>query len=129
MTNEPVIIAEFAGTQVPTKSRIEHYTQKEILVKSAKAFGVCWLTALVVAFVPVIHFVISPIALIAGPFAAVFVYYKVRKLPRKVEGQVACNHCHAETDFFFVNVPPPFYEMCKHCRTGYEILWPPKTAP
>ncbi|MBC7658984.1 MAG: hypothetical protein H7249_04685 [Chitinophagaceae bacterium] len=121
---QPVIIAEFAGIQVPTHSHVELYNSKELMVKAAQALGVCWGTAAITIFIPVIHLVVTPLALICGPFAAVFVYIKARKLPRLVDGSVTCNHCKAETKFHFVNASPPFYEQCQACRTGYEVLWP-----
>lgn len=122
------VIAEFAGKQVVADAHVEHYSQKECVKKGLKAFGYCWATAGICLFVPVIHFVITPIALIAGPIAGLFVFSKVQKLPRLIEGKVDCGHCGKRTSFRFFFKNPRYYEVCEHCKTGYEVLWPASEA-
>lgn len=127
--NKPLVIfAEFAGRVVPTESHVEFYSQKEVIMKALKALGVCWLTAAITVFIPIIHLVVTPLALVSGPLAALFVFFKVQKLPRLVEGSVVCQHCQKTTRFRFHNMNPRFYEICEHCRTGYEILWQARKA-
>lgn len=126
MDKKTVVNAEFAGVLIPTQSRVAYYSQNECLKKAFKALGICWLTAGVTVFIPIIHLVITPLALLAGPIAGLFVFIKVQKLPRLVEGSVICNHCSTLTHFHFLNANPRYYEVCEHCRTGYEILWPPQ---
>jgi hypothetical protein len=128
VTAKPIILAEFAGKEVSANAHVEHYSQKECIQKGFKALGVCWLTAGICLFVPVIHLVVTPLALLAGPLAGLFVFTKVQKLPRLVEGTVTCQHCQKVTGFKFHNANPRYYELCEHCRTGYEILWPPKAS-
>ncbi|MBC7532252.1 MAG: hypothetical protein H7318_11785 [Oligoflexus sp.] len=128
MDKPVVVFAEFAGKVVPTQSLVEFYAQNEIVKKASKALAVCWATAALTIFIPIIHLVLTPIAFIAGPFAALFVFFKVQKLPRLIEGSVVCQHCQKQTHFRFHNMNPRYYEICEHCRTGYEVLWPAKEA-
>ncbi len=119
------IEVEFAGQRYQAEADIEYFNSKELTQKALKALGVCWGTAILTIPIPVIHLVIPPLAILAGPFAAILVYLKAKKLPRKIDGTTVCAHCKAETDFLFRNAAPPYYEQCTQCKTGYQVIWPP----
>lgn len=129
MLKKENIAVVFAGQEVLTLADVEYFTQQDRVLKAAQALGICWGVALLCAVVPIIHFVITPLALVMGPLAACFVYFKVKKLPKRVEGRVSCGHCQALTDFRFVQAKPPLFEACGSCKTGYEVLWPPRSPP
>lgn len=125
MTTDAKININFAGKEVAVLAKITYFTQREIALKALQSLGICWAVAAVCVLVPILHFVLTPAAFLAGPIAAAFVYFKVQKLPKFLEGSVRCLHCSSDTDFAFANAKPPFYEMCRNCRTGYEVIWPP----
>lgn len=115
----------FAGKTASSEADVVYFSQSEAALRGVKTLGICWAVAVVCVFVPVLHFVLTPAAVLAGPIAAVLVYLKTQKLPKSVDGKTECGHCKATTTFHFVNAKPPFYDSCKACKTGYEILWPP----
>lgn len=115
-----------AGKEVVVPAEVEYYSQQERVKKAAQALGVCWAVALLTVPVPILHLVITPLALFMGPLMAIFVYIKVKKLPKKLQGSVTCGNCQALTEFNFVETKPPLFDACKQCRTGYEVLWPPR---
>lgn len=116
----------FAGKELETLAVIESFTQKERLHKAFKAFAICCLVGAICVFVPVLHFVLTPLALVVAPFAAFFVYEKVKGLPKTVQGQIPCANCGTVTSFHFKEDKPPLYDACQSCKTGFEVLWPPK---
>ncbi len=128
MNNQEEIIAEFVGKKVPTHASYLRYSKQDALKRSLGSLGLCWIVGLVCVAVPVLHFVLTPMALICGPFVAVFVYIKTQKLPKFVKGSVECLHCKTSTAFDFVEAKPPLYTVCEACRNGYEVLWPPGVA-
>ncbi len=121
------IRTNFAGKEVLVKGQASYYTPQESLFKALKTIGICWAVGLVCVLVPVLHFVLTPAAILAGPIAAILVYNRTQKLPKKLSGSVCCVHCNTLTPFLFENAKPPLYEMCKSCRTGYEVIWPPES--
>ena len=117
----------FAGKEVLTSGLVSYFSSQESLVKALKSLGVCWAVAALCILVPILHFVLTPAALLAGPVAAAIVYAKTQKLPKKLSGSVVCSHCNTSTTFLFENAKPSLYEMCANCRTGYEVIWPPES--
>ncbi len=119
------IMADFVGKQIPTTATYSRFSKQEALKRALQSLGLCWVVGLICVAVPVLHFVLTPMALVAGPFVALLVYSKTQKLPKFVKGTVECIHCKSVTSFEFENVKPPLYTVCESCRTGYQILWPP----
>lgn len=128
MEKAVTIRTNFAGREVLTDGFASYFSSQESMVKAFKSLGICWGVGLLCVFVPVLHFVLTPSAILAGPVAALLVYNKTQKLPKKLSGTVICSHCKAQTAFLFEEAKPPLYEMCKSCRTGYEVIWPPVAA-
>lgn len=121
-----LITTNFAGQEITTEGKASYFTVRESTLKALKSLGICWVVGVLCIAVPILHFVLTPAALLAGPVAAILVYFKTQKLPKRLSGTVECLHCKTNTSFLFENAKPPLYEMCKNCRTGYEVLWPPK---
>jgi hypothetical protein len=129
MTVQERIFADFVGTQVPTEASFSRFSKQEAIKRALQSFGLCWAVGLVCVAVPVLHFVLTPAALVSGPFVALLVYKKTQTLPKEVRGEVRCRHCQQPTTFEFIHVKPPLYTVCQSCRNGYQILWPPKSHP
>lgn len=127
MSPQVNVAVYISGQETLVPAEAELYSSKERLKKAAQALGICWAVALLSVPVPVLHFVIVPTALLMGPIAGFFVYLKVKNLPKSVKGSVPCLNCHATTQFSFVDQKPPLFDACSHCRTGYEVLWPPRS--
>ncbi|RYZ89161.1 MAG: hypothetical protein EOP04_07575 [Proteobacteria bacterium] len=117
----------FAGKEIETQAEIEMFSQQERLKRALQTFGICLLVAIICLPVPVLHLVIPPAALLSAPFAALFVYLKVKTLPKLVAGEVTCQHCQTLTKFRFENVKPPLFDSCIACKTGFEVIWPPRS--
>lgn len=64
----------------------------------------------------------------AGEAYGVEVVSQHRHTKGVVKGSVVCPHCQNPSAFLFENAKPPLYDMCKTCKTGFEVLWPPMSA-
>lgn len=126
MAQKVKLNTNFAGQVVPAEAEVVYYSQAEAAMRGVKTLVICWVVGLICVFVPVLHFVLTPAAILAGPVAGILVYIRTQKLPKLVDGKTQCGHCKAETAFNFQHQKPPFYDSCKSCKTGYEILWPPQ---
>lgn len=56
------------------------WTHAQRAQRAAKALGLCWGAAIVAVFLPLLHFVLVPALLIAGPVAALVRYREQRSV-------------------------------------------------
>ncbi|RYZ91261.1 MAG: hypothetical protein EOP04_01135 [Proteobacteria bacterium] len=127
MSQKTSVAVYFAGKEVLVPAQVDYFSTNERMKKGAQALCICWAVGIAFLIVPAIHFIASPLAFILGPIMAIFVYQKVKKLPKKVVGDINCGNCGASSHFEFFEVKPPLFEACHACRTGYEVLWPPRS--
>ncbi len=83
----------YAG-HADTSARLDEvvWTQAQRVQRALKALGLAWGAAIAAVFLPLLHFVLVPALLIAGPVAALVRYREQRSL-RGFEG--ACPACGA----------------------------------
>jgi hypothetical protein len=117
-----------------TKVRVAHRTDADKFhmttmdVKSltpfdrvTSAFGAlifCWFIALVCVAIPVLHFFLVPLGLIAGVVAF---FYKLQLHERRKQTEIKCPSCEKPLVIKAGSFNWPLKETCGECRSGLLI--------
>ncbi len=104
----------------------EKPTFKNSVLKGVKAWLGLWAVAIVCVPVPVLHLVITPLALLFGPIIGLLVFYRSRRLIAHLEVSGECPECKSPFTAEFRDTLPPLYGMCPSCKAGYEVVLPQK---
>lgn len=97
------------------------FSSAERMSRAAKVLGVAWLLALITAFIPIAHFFLVPLFLIAGPVMG-FMKYKAETVLEKVSGD--CPECSKEVDIVLEpsdKLPKRTY--CPDCNKPLQLLY------
>ncbi len=96
-------------------------TSGERLVRAGKILGLCWVLAVIAVFIPVLHFILVPLLLIAGPVMA-YLKYRVTELAEKADG--VCPECQAEVS---IPLDPadrlPKWTYCPACNKPVQLVY------
>lgn len=97
----------------------EWFTQRQRIKRAAIVWLVLWLLAILAIAIPVVHFVLAPLLLIAGPVAA-YLRYRERIMATRIEAE--CPLCN---DDIFVSLPVktelPHWEVCPQCHGHIQL--------
>jgi hypothetical protein len=115
--------------QVRIGSRVENSTSGQVLLKSwtkqertrrsFKALGFCWLLAVGAVLIPILHFVLVPTFLLAGPIAFFWVANQEDEISG---GKGVCPECSKEFEIVRTAVKWPITDICNHCRAELKIF-------
>lgn len=97
---------------------VQSFTGPERLRRAAKWCALCWACAIPAALIPVLHFVLVPGLLVAGPIVGALVYRREHII---VGGKGECPECQGELLIEKGPVRWPLHEICKDCRAPVEI--------
>ena len=103
-----------------------HYNKRQRLIRMLKWWGLVWLSAIVSVAIPVAHFVLVPLLLIAGPIAAV---HQWRQISRITNGKGICPNCQSVTEITKGPNQWPIEDVCRHCRRFLKIEKAPCALP
>jgi len=94
------------------------FTSQDRLKRASKILGICWGIAIVCIPIPLIHFTVLPLALIAG----IVLFFKNLKQESLITGgQGTCPECRKIFKVGKATNKFPLNEMCEHCQTSVEI--------
>jgi len=77
-----------------------------------------WGLGLVAIFIPLLHFVLVPLLIIAGPFAFYWVAGQEQII---LGGKGECPECQREFEIARSPVKWPLSDLCNHCRSQLNI--------
>lgn len=98
--------------------RRQRWSESERL-KRALTFGaICWGVGGIAVFLPIIHFVLVPLAALAGPIVAWALW---RQSARLCGGTGTCPCCHAPLEISPAADRWPLDELCTQCRRALVI--------
>lgn len=80
---------------------------------------ICWAAAALAILIPVLHFFLVPLGLIAG--LGIFIY-KIRLKHRRSQTELVCPSCQAEFVVKSGSFNWPILETCSECRSDLKIL-------
>ncbi len=115
----PVWISNMGGDQGEGLVRIEVFSTAQRVVRALKLGGICWLAAIGAVFLPIIHFILVPSLLLAGPVIAGW-QWSCRE--RIVDGEGVCPSCQAKLPIAGGTVRWPLAESCPECNRGLQIV-------
>ncbi len=97
------------------------FSSTERMVRAGKLLGIAWLLALITAFIPIAHFFLVPLFLIAGPVMA-FMKYKAETVLEKAHG--ACPECSKTVDIILDPTDKlPKRTYCPDCNKPLQLLY------
>lgn len=97
---------------------VQHLSMFERSISAFGALVICWFAAVLFVAIPVMHFVLVPLGLIAG--VAAFIY-KLTRHERKSETNIKCPSCKAALKLKAGAFNWPIKENCGECRVGLLI--------
>lgn len=100
-------------------------TSRERLARAGKLLALCWGLAVIAVFIPIAHFFLVPLFLIAGPVMA-YLKYRVTELAEKAEG--VCPECQASVSIALEPADRlPKWTYCPACNKPVQLVY--HTAP
>ena len=103
------------------KLNTQLFSSGERTTQALKVFGLCWLLAGVTALIPIAHFFLVPLFLIAGPVMA-FNKYRVESAVDSAEGE--CPECNESVS---ISLDPadklPKWTYCPKCSKPLHLVY------
>jgi len=97
----------------------KHFTSSQRIKRASLAWAIMWLLALASAFIPIAHFLLVPVFVIAGPTLA-YLRYQQQHVPQAVEGQCPCCQQHFRLPLD-QRTTLPYRDVCPHCDKHLQI--------
>jgi hypothetical protein len=117
---QPVTIRGAGDEQPPSPGqvRIEEWTKPERTRRALKLGAACWGLALFSVILPLVHFVLVPLLLLAGPIVVIHILGVESVI---LEGEGACPHCRAPFTIARRSLAFPFHDHCTACGRGVTV--------
>ena len=97
------------------------FGSSERMGRAGKILGICWSLALITLFIPLAHFFLVPLFLIAGPVMA-FMKYKAETVLEKAHGD--CPECSKTVDIILDPADKlPKRTYCPDCNKPLQLLY------
>lgn len=108
-----IAITAQAGRREIGALRLRCFSKRERLRRALGVWVMAWVAAVPAALIPVAHFVLVPVLLLAGPLLG-YRRYRVVHCPLAVEGR--CPLCrHHFTLPADARARLPYWDLCPHC--------------
>lgn len=118
-----ILLVSPSGKQQPATVTVEEWNKQERLRRGLKFFGICWGAAVVAVFIPILHFILVPLLVLAGPIIGYYFYQQERM---SLGGQGMCPNCGALLKIEKGPAKWPSEEMCTACHTMLAVT---RTTP
>jgi len=114
MHNQPSpVTLSASGKTSKGEVQIVTFSNSERTVRALKVLGICWGIGLFSILIPVLHFVLPPIFLLAGPIVGLMRYSIKSKI---LEGQGICPICAADFKITPTKATFPLDDICEACH-------------
>lgn len=107
-----------SGRDTAGQVRIESWDQSARLRRAAKTWAGCWGVAIAVIPFPLLHFVIPPVMLLAGPIAGIYVYTRQSVV---LGGEGECPECGKNFPIARLANRFPQSDLCTHCQSDVKL--------
>jgi hypothetical protein len=100
------------------ETNVVHLSVPKRLTTALKSLLICLAIAVLCVFIPVLHFVLVPLAVLVG---LVIFYLQMTPAVCLVNGTITCPNCEKQ---FAVGTGPfrwPKHEVCPHCKTEMNL--------
>lgn len=106
------------GKETRGQVYVRTFPPRERIFRALKFLGLGWGAAVVAVFIPILHFILVPLFLIAGPAIAFWAYGQTSVV---LGGQGTCPHCGASLPLERSADRWPLDDLCSRCRNRVKI--------
>lgn len=106
------------GTEAAATVEFEFFSPGRARKRALQTWIYCWGAAIGAVFLPLLHFVLVPTLIVAGP--VVFLIMS-RSRTRMLGGRGTCPGCHAEFMIGAGQTQNRFYDLCTVCRREVTV--------
>ncbi len=107
-----------SGESAEFSVRVIQWTPKERTQRAVKIVAIGLSLSFIFIFLPIVHFVLLPLALILTPIIAWYTYRQVEEIPAQ---NLGCPHCGASAQMPSQTQFTKQEVLCDSCRTVLEI--------
>ena len=100
------------------KISVSEYSDAERTKRALKTLAMIWGGAIACVLIPMLHFVLVPSGLLAGPIAA---YWRYGIKSEIKEGAIPCPKCGKEVMIEKQRLQWPMNEMCTACQSDFKL--------
>ncbi|MGE4234192.1 MAG: hypothetical protein AB7F43_12760 [Bacteriovoracia bacterium] len=102
----------------PGTIQVRSWNSKERMTRALKYGGMCWAIGICCIVLPIVHFILVPAFLIAGPIVALVVYKREKVV---LGGEATCPSCQKKTPISKGVFRFPTTDTCDHCRCNLMV--------
>ena len=113
-----LLTEERQGRTSPGKITVQFWDSKDRTRRAFKFWGICWGGAMFAVILPLIHFVLVPSLLLAGPCVAVYLLTRESVV---LGGQGTCPACQAALPIARTAYRFPISDVCSSCQSWVKI--------
>lgn len=98
---------------------LQFWDQKARFRRAAQTWAACWGGAIIAVLIPLVHFILVPTLLLAGPIAASIIYGQKDVV---LGGTGTCPHCGKPFDIVRNKLSWPLSDICASCQKEAKIF-------
>lgn len=106
------------GDSEPGTASVQELTSSDCMKRALKTLGIFWGIGVAGVFLPVVHFIIVPTALLLGPIFAIRTY---RQKTMISDVKALCPQCKAVLKIDKTAGQWPLKDFCQGCRNQIKI--------
>ena len=110
--------SDLEGISTLGEIRVQDWNPRERAVRALKSGAACWMAALVSIIIPLLHFVLVPGFLIAGPILAYVVFGQEKVV---LSGEGTCPKCREILPIARSAYRFPISDLCTRCQCSVKI--------
>ncbi|MBN8554346.1 MAG: hypothetical protein J0L93_02785 [Deltaproteobacteria bacterium] len=115
---KPISTTTRSGEKNQGQLRIIFWSKEERLKRALKAAGIGLGLTFIFIFLPIVHFILVPLALIITPLVSVYLYKQTEEVPKQ---NLICPKCAANVEVSSSNKFEKIELICDSCRSVLEI--------
>jgi hypothetical protein len=112
-------LSDQEGHATTAPAECKHFSPLDARTNAMKWAGGCFLVALCMLPIPLVHFAV-PLVLLMSPLVY-FVVKKVYSGGDDVRAKATCPHCNAPLDLMLSGTEWPMHRVCMSCRQSYMV--------
>ncbi len=112
-TDKSLHIIGASGFENDSSIKVDLWSRKKRLLRGIKAALIAILVFAVSLFIPILHFIVSPLLLIVG---IIWVFLESRKKGIILQGNVICPQCKFANNLKGLPIFSNIYIECKNCH-------------
>jgi hypothetical protein len=113
-----VIISNIRGLKTTGTVELKVWDKKERTTRALKALGLTWGLAVASILIPILHFILVPSLILAGPIVFFWIAGQEQVI---LGGKGICPECGKEFEIVRTAVKWPISDMCNHCQAEVKI--------